>query len=321
MLTFREFSGSDKDYEKRFALNQLIWPDSGWTIDNMRHDDKVRNPKHYYQRTLAEIDGEVVGIGMYCESFWNKNPDQYKIWFGTHPDYERRGIASAYYDLALDAIRRDRGVIKSLSGDTREDKPAGIRFLEKRGYVQNNRYPRSELRLDDFDPAPFAHYGPRMEQHGIKIQPLSDLIPNDPDWQRKLWDLEWVFEQDEPTPDPPTRQPFDEYVKDVFGSKDFMPEGWMIATDGDRYAGLTSFWPDKIHTEKWHTGWTGVDRPYRKKGIAMAMKLKAIELARQHGLERVETDNHETNWMYQINVRLGFKPLPAYLSYEKKMEG
>ena len=33
----------------------------------------------------------------------------------------------------------------------------------------------------------------------------------------------------------------------------------------------------------------------------------------------IETDNEENNPMYQINLKLGYEPLPAWVDYEKKL--
>ena len=59
---------------------------------------------------------------------------------------------------------------------------------------------------------------------------------------------------------------------------------------------------------------------YRRKGLATALKIKAIERLRENGITEVRTDNEENNPMYKINVALGFKPAPFSLEYIKKIK-
>ena len=58
---------------------------------------------------------------------------------------------------------------------------------------------------------------------------------------------------------------------------------------------------------------------FRRKGIATAIKIKAIEVLLKKGVTEVRTDNEENNPMYKINVELGFKPVPFSLDYSKEI--
>ena len=55
-------------------------------------------------------------------------------------------------------------------------------------------------------------------------------------------------------------------------------------------------------------------------GIATALKLHAIRFAKKEGIELIETENEENNPMYQLNVQLGFRPLPAWVEFEKTLQ-
>ena len=58
---------------------------------------------------------------------------------------------------------------------------------------------------------------------------------------------------------------------------------------------------------------------YRRRGIATALKLRSIEFAKAYGAKELKTDNEENNPMYQLNLSLGFRPKPAFLSYKKSL--
>jgi mycothiol synthase len=60
------------------------------------------------------------------------------------------------------------------------------------------------------------------------------------------------------------------------------------------------------------TGYTGVLRAYRGRGVATALKVAAVQWARARGMAYIYTGNDLTNApMLAINSQLGFEPLPA----------
>jgi GNAT superfamily N-acetyltransferase len=68
-----------------------------------------------------------------------------------------------------------------------------------------------------------------------------------------------------------------------------------------------------------NVGMTGVLRAHRRMGIATALKVRAIQFAQTYGARWIETGNEENNPMLQINLRLGFQPAPAWLSFENRI--
>jgi len=60
---------------------------------------------------------------------------------------------------------------------------------------------------------------------------------------------------------------------------------------------------------------TGVVRTHRRRGVATALKVKGVEWARARGVRVIETDNEENNPMFDLNVALGYRPVPAWAEY------
>ena len=57
----------------------------------------------------------------------------------------------------------------------------------------------------------------------------------------------------------------------------------------------------------------GVRREYRGRGIALALKLLAIDFCRRSGAARIRTNNDSENApMLAINRRLGYVPEPGW---------
>jgi GNAT superfamily N-acetyltransferase len=58
--------------------------------------------------------------------------------------------------------------------------------------------------------------------------------------------------------------------------------------------------------------------PHRRRGIALALKLAAIDYARRVGAPIIRTDNDSTNTgMLAINSRLGFVRQPGWICSKK----
>ena len=62
---------------------------------------------------------------------------------------------------------------------------------------------------------------------------------------------------------------------------------------------------------------TGVVRAYRRRGIATALKVRTIQYAQTVGAETIVTSNEENNPMNILNRKLGFEPMPAWISYHR----
>jgi GNAT superfamily N-acetyltransferase len=94
-----------------------------------------------------------------------------------------------------------------------------------------------------------------------------------------------------------------------------------VALDGERYIGLTQFWRGEA-TDDLFTGLTAVRREYRRRGVALALKVHALRFARELGAPLIYTDNDSRNApMIALNDALGFVRQPAYLSLVKALDG
>ncbi len=101
---------------------------------------------------------------------------------------------------------------------------------------------------------------------------------------------------------------------------DLLPEGYMIAKDRDRYVGVSVVWRSESDPRGLYQGNTGVIREYRGRGIAMALKLRVLDYAKNKGYERVKTWNDSTNAaMLGINMKLGFKRQVGWITFEKNL--
>ena len=323
-MQIRPFRYEDADYAAAVAISNAIEPESPTSATAWKHSDRSRQEKYLFRRFVAErpaANGQaarVLATGACGHTFWSFDPEKYFITVQVHPEAQNQGIGSALYDFLLGELRPRKPT--KLVSFTRENRELAIRFLERRGFKQVMRIPVSRLESSTFDASRFAEKLADVKRSGIVIKTLQELSEEDADWRRKLYELEWECVQDVPSTDPLTKQPFEQFEKRTLGSPSLLPDAWFVAVDGDQYVGLSVLWKNLATNRLLETGLTGVVRSHRRRGIATAMKVRAIQYAQAHGGAAIETDNEENNPMFQLNLQLGFEPQPAYLDFEQKLD-
>lgn len=306
------------DYDGAISVHLSVYPEYPNTANEWRDADARRHPDLFFRRFVAEVDGQIVGLVGGGSEEWALHPGLVSINIRVKPEYEGRGIGTALYNRFLE----EAAVLNPtrIASEAREDKPKGIRFLTKRGFVEEMRFWESQLDVDAFDFAPYEGCEERVTSHGIAIKTYAELA-SDTDRDRKLYEMDVEISMELPSPDPITPASFDRYQTQVLESPHLLPEAVFIALDGDRYVGMTALWSTEAG-DYLMTGLTGVRRQYRRRGIALALKLRAIDYARRHGRPQIRTENESNNRpMLAINERLGFEKTPAWITFRLNKGG
>lgn len=325
MNTIRPFDKSETDYKIVAQIHNIVWPHEPLTPEMFVYFDNVRNKDYLFQRLILEVGGRPVGFANYQENYWSYRPGKYGMSIQVLPEYRGKGVGSRTYEYMMQQLN-DRGIAPRLiESGTREDYADAHRFLINRGFEGPlMRWPLSKLDVDSFDPSRFSRQVDGLADYGLRIYSFAELSAMHPDWQRRLYDLDWEGTQDEPMPDTPTRLSFEEYVDRAFNGPAYVAEGSFVAVDETQpdqpYAGLTELYMDSGEMTHLATGFTTVRRAYRRRGVAIALKVHAIEWARSQGTKSIMTGNEEHNPMYQINMQLGYEPQPAGVHYHKVID-
>jgi GNAT superfamily N-acetyltransferase len=113
---------------------------------------------------------------------------------------------------------------------------------------------------------------------------------------------------------------FEEWVKWGLNSPDILQDAYFIAVSGDDYVGLRELYKDP--DDKILLGsLLGVRRAYRKQGIGLALQLRGIAYAKQHGYLELKTCTAVQNIpMQALFNKLGFARDPEWLQCEKDMK-
>jgi GNAT superfamily N-acetyltransferase len=304
-------------FQNRYARPAMVTP-----IETARRFE-AHNPQP--KRLVLIVDdasGEVVAAGIVSDggAFARKDGS-----FGggvrVAPEHRRRGIGTALLER-LEAHARSHSAPR-VTGHARADEPDGVRFAERNGYRETNRRFNAYLDVQAFDVSGFDDPEAIARRAGVRLASLSELErerPGDVDAiQRELYDLGASAGADIPRPEPIQMPPY-EAVRDAF----FGPGATL-----DRAATIVALRDGRIVSETItdmrspgiaYTGFTGTAREERGKGLALALKLRAIAELTREGARLLGTTNDEQNAaMRGINARLGYVPDPPLIELEKRL--
>ncbi len=316
-VTIRPFTGSEADYCDWVALRNAVMPEYTRTVDEIKQWDARRQKKYVHQRFVAEVEGVVVGGVVYNQNPWNYHPLKFEINVKVHPDYEGQRIGSTLYQYLLDDLNTTGPL--SLRCKVREDWVRGHRFARDRDFVEDFREWESRLHVETFDAAPFAARYEEPLKHDIVIKTARQWREEMPDALERWYEMDMLATADVPSPEPITFPPFEEWVKWFQDNPSVLWDAIFLAWDEktQQFAGVTSLWKRELDSDL-ETGFTGVHPQHRRKGVAFALKLRAIEYARSVNCSTIRTDNASTNRaMLSINEALGFAKQPAWISLVK----
>ncbi|NDJ78860.1 MAG: GNAT family N-acetyltransferase [Chloroflexi bacterium] len=317
MATIREFQPTDADYQGVVNVQNAIYLDMPAVIEDYKEHDEHVGPKCVFKRWLALEGDQIVADAQLIQYVWAYHPHKFNFYVRVMPAFRCRGIGTALYDTVMaDAEQYDPIELRT---GTRSNFPDAIRFLEKRSFAEHMRHTESHLDLAAADLSPWDGLEDKLRDEGIVLKSIRELRANGaPDWEHRLYEAMWIMLQDIPGSEDLTQPPFDTWRKENLETETLLPDAYLVALDGDDIVGLTQLWADRA-SDMLYTGFTGVKRDYRRRGIATALKARAIRFGKQNNNSIIKTDNEEHNPMLGLNIRLGFVEQPAFVEYRKTL--
>jgi len=258
--------------------------------------------------TLAlDENCRVVGYWDVDRETWME-PGRFFIRVIVAPQERGRGLGTRMYEDALRVVRGHGAT--HLESSVREDDRASLRFAETRGFKIEHHAFESTLDLTNFDEHRFDDLMRRVRAEGFRFFSLAEAGLTDEN-KHRLYEVNRAAALDNPGnngifPD------FYAFSKNVFDASWFRADTQIIASHADRWVGLAAIgiYPADNHA---YNAFTGVLRDYRGRGLAQALKLQTILLARKEGVRYVRTHNDSKNApMLAVNRKLGYKPEPGY---------
>jgi GNAT superfamily N-acetyltransferase len=267
-------------------------------------------------RCVAEVDGRVVGRAEAAHNSWMFHPRKYQLRLKVDAAHRRRGVGGALLARMVDELRaRDALCLRAVAT---EDDAEAVGFLTGRGFREVWREIPSELDLAAFDPAPFAG---RAAPPGVAITTLAEEMARDPGVLRELYELHTLCNRLQQELDPITPRPFEAFVAGQVEGPQAMPEAWFLAREKGALVGMSSLEQLPDRPDALEPGYTAVHPDYRRRGIALALKMRAIEHARARGYRALSTHSNAINTgMLALNTALGFRPGPAMVTFELRLD-
>ena len=307
----------DSDWEGLVEIANAVWPDHPIDGEEWRYFDQHQDSRCHYRIWVAEAEGAIVGYGELSQNPEMYHPRKYELELAVQPHYRRQGIGSTLYQklwqevLPHDPLSFRVGIF--------EPDIESLNYFQKRGFIEEQRNWESVLDVAAFDFTPYEGRTEKLEVDGFFLRSFRQL-ENDPERNHKIHDLFNIVLLDVPFSDPVTKLPFQTFQQNL-QRPTLIPDGYFLMVYGDLYVGISNLWrtANPMDVEQ---GITGVRRVYRRRGIALALKLAGIRYAREQGKHRIRTNNEIGNRpMLTLNEKLGFVRQPAWISLRKRLQG
>lgn len=310
-------TGSEADYMARAAVLRAF--DNATTVEALRQDERAHDSKYRKNDFLVEVDGVAVATGSYHEWIWWYEAGRYVLQICVLPSHRRQGHGAALYATMRELLANENPAGTILMCKCPDDQPESIRFVLRCGFEQVGHDLHSELDVSEFDGTRFAQAERGLQEQGIEIVAYHELVARDPDFLRKFYDLSCLSMLDMPAGGVRTFPPFEHFARTRTQATSFLPDFFFMALDKGRYVGQSDLADEKQDRRHLGTGYTGVHPDYRRRGIATVLKARCIQRAKELGVKTIATGNDSTNPMYQLNLQLGFKPVPGDLLFEMRL--
>ena len=224
------------------------------------------------------------------------------------PEFRNQKLGAQMYADAL-RIAREHGAVE-LESNIREDDVVSNRFVEKRGFKVEYHSFESTLDLSGFDETKYDELLARIHAEGFRFFSLAEAGVTEEN-KRKLYEINRTSFLESSGSDG-TFSDFDAFSKDVFDASWFRADTQILASLSDRWVGLAAIAIYKTDNYAYNA-FTGVLREFRGRGLAQALKLQTIALAKKEGMSYIRTNNDSNNVpMLHINRKLGYQPEPGY---------
>ena len=276
------------------------WAEMIWHVERLRIG--VDELRHSFEQdteslwVLGYLDGEPAGTGVgRPSSLAGANYAAVRVL----PDMRGRGVGSALLK-AIAEHARARGAAE-LWGRIRADDETTLSFAERRGFREVGR--ERDVLLD-LSKVPAAEADAPSGITLVTFAERPDLIP-------AVFAVDNEVSLDVPAHAVHEPMTYADWARENLEGPGAFPEGCVIALEGDEVVGYTALRRYGAGSPQAENRLTAVRRPWRRRGIATALKRAQIESARAAGIETIATTNDELNvGMRGVNARLGYEPQP-----------
>jgi GNAT superfamily N-acetyltransferase len=289
-----------------------LWPNY-LGLAELRRDLELMPEKQRISLWFAIEGGKRVGVARLYRLLGAFHPQKWFGEFGILPEHRGRGIGTKFYNHLMSQLAAEDAI--QITGRIRDDDAYSMGFLERRGFYETKRDFESVLDLSTVSDETLD----ALDDPSFNIKSAKEA-----DCKRFRHQWHELFEEarkDIPRDDKPTSFTFDEFADIFFADEEFLWDVSMFAFDNDKMIGFTLI-HEMDNKSVIFQALTAVDKDHRGRGLAKALKSRAMRRAKRKGVTEVHCDNDTRNApMISINNKLGYKPKPGMISMRKHLQG
>lgn len=250
-------------------------------------------------------DGRIVG----SDEFYNEGGYcKLKADGCVHPEFRGLGIGTSLLEKMDERAQTEmeladpdtRVVIQSMINTKNE---AGDPLLRAMGYTPIRYFWRMEIELQEIPSAvtfpaslelrPFI-----KEEHAVAVWQANNEAFRD----------HWGSHE----------RTYEDWSHALFGNPNFDPTLWMIAWDGDQVAGFSQ---NRLRREIGWVGTIGVRRPWRGKGLGLALLKHSFGEFYKRGMKTIGlgVDAENPTGATRLYQKVGMHPASEHVTYEKEL--
>ena len=260
---------------------------------------------------LAEVDQQLVAIGEQ-RLVVRDGTRVYDSFGAVRPERRRQGLGRALLRHAERAARLRAEAAGGIQGAQLGswafgETPGTIALLESEGYAVVRWF--SEMERTDLDDVPEARLPDGLELLPVPADRLRDVLVADWEAFQDHWGAHPFSEAD---------------VQRILGDPRTDPSLWQVAWAGEEVAGsvLPAIYPEDNAASGVERGWLdhiSVRRPWRRRGVARALIVAALQELRARGMERASlgVDTANPTGALGLYEGLGFRAVRRRIAYRK----
>jgi len=312
----------DADLERMVDFDNRFADPVQWTSPSVAREFERSNPQPNRLGLVVEREGEIVAQGQTSDGgLWAAPDKSWRLGLRVAPEWRRTGIGRVLAKR-LEEHARDKGAGRLVVA-IRGSEPEGLAFASALGYAEFHRRIDSYIDVPSFDASRFDDPDDLAGRVGVRLATYAELLREHSrdldDFQRPLLAAFWEWARDVPSPTPMPAQPpsLEQARRMFFEGPGIDPGTTIMAMRGDTPVGVTATMVKENGVA--YTNFTGVARLERRKGLALAMKLRALRELGKREVRLFGTTNDEANAaMRGINAPLGYVPQHPTITVEKR---
>lgn len=271
-----------------------------------RFDHRSESVDPHFRRAVAVAGGRLVAAGE-IRARWADTVQPGRYWVAAQLA-DPAGCQGPGVQLVSWLAASIRADVRELAACIRSDYLSRMPWLLKLGFTERFVSWGAHLDLTTFDFAAHEAVPRRLEDAGYRFVAYPELELADK--ERQLRQLQEHINQDVLS-----FEPIVPSGRSSVLAPDYLPAGLIIALDpGGRFIGLSSLRQESVGGPL-ENGLTGVHRAYRGKGVATAVKIRSLEVARSLGATGIGTGGGgRDSPMKHLNRKLGFTTGPDWVT-------